>query len=87
MEITWLASDTNVVIEAGTYYLIERSSDDLTVSDIPYDKYFTGDLSNGGEVLRLVRLRQQRICPQRRHLDLFANWSDLSRGFARSPRP
>ena len=40
-------------IAPGGYYLIERSSDDLSVFDIPYDDFFTGDIGNNNEILRL----------------------------------
>lgn len=40
-------------IVAHGYYLIERSEDDLA-TDIPYNMYFTGALSNEGEVLLLL---------------------------------
>jgi hypothetical protein len=56
VNITWTTADINTdfVIEAGTYYLIERGDDNLAVSDIDYDKSFSGILSNSGEVLRLI---------------------------------
>ncbi|MCR4407064.1 MAG: lamin tail domain-containing protein [Anaerolineae bacterium] len=39
-------------IPAGGYYLLERT-DDTTVSNIPADQVYTGDLNNNGEVLVL----------------------------------
>ena len=54
LEIFWQPSSPNVIIKAGTHYLIERGSDNYAVSDIPYDKSFSGSLSDDGEVLRLV---------------------------------
>ncbi len=54
LEIFWQPSSPNVIIKAGAYYLIERGSDNYSVSDIPYDKSFSGSLSDDGEVLRLV---------------------------------
>ncbi len=39
-------------IAAGGYFLLERT-DDTTVSDIPADQIYTGDLVLGGETLRL----------------------------------
>jgi hypothetical protein len=40
------------VISAGGFYLLERT-DDNTVSDIPADQFYTGALSNSGEILEL----------------------------------
>ncbi|NOT04934.1 MAG: lamin tail domain-containing protein [Anaerolineales bacterium] len=54
VEIFWAPLSTNVIIRAGGYYLIERGSDNYAVSDIAYDKDFSGSLSDDGEVLRLV---------------------------------
>lgn len=42
----------NGTILAGGYFLLERD-DDTTVSDIPADQVYTGELSNGGEALSL----------------------------------
>lgn len=42
----------NGTIPAGGYFLLERD-DDNTVSDIPADQIYTGDLSNSGEALTL----------------------------------
>lgn len=39
-------------IQAGGYYLLERT-DDTTISNIPADKIYTGSLANGGETLTL----------------------------------
>ena len=39
-------------IPSGGYFLLERT-DDMTVSDIPADQIYTGDMSNSGEILRL----------------------------------
>ena len=40
-------------ISSNGYYLLERS-DDQTVADIPADLIYSGSLSNGGEILRLL---------------------------------
>ncbi len=42
----------NGVIPAYGYFLLERT-DDTTISDIPSDQIYTGDLNNGGETLIL----------------------------------
>ncbi|GAB4568103.1 MAG: hypothetical protein Fur0017_10400 [Anaerolineales bacterium] len=42
----------NGTIPAGGYFLLERD-DDNTVSDIPADQIYTGELSNSGEALTL----------------------------------
>ncbi len=42
----------NGTILAGGYFLLERD-DDTTVSDIPADQVYTGELSNSGETLSL----------------------------------
>ncbi len=52
--ISWDVTDADHVIEKNTYYLIEKGTDDYPVSDIPYDKAFSGNLSNNGEILRLT---------------------------------
>ncbi|NWF62907.1 MAG: lamin tail domain-containing protein [Chloroflexi bacterium] len=43
----------NGVIPAFGYFLLERD-DDTTVSDIPADQIYTGELSNSGEALSLL---------------------------------
>jgi hypothetical protein len=43
----------NGTISAGGYFLLERD-DDTTVSDIPADQIYTGELSNSGEALSLL---------------------------------
>jgi hypothetical protein len=40
-------------IPALGYYLLERT-DDTTVSDVPANQFYTGELSNTGEILRLL---------------------------------
>ena len=40
-------------IPAGGYFLLERT-DDMTVSDIPADLIYTGELNNSNEILRLI---------------------------------
>jgi uncharacterized repeat protein (TIGR01451 family) len=40
------------VITSGGYFLLERTADD-TISDIPADQLYSGNLSNDGEVLTL----------------------------------
>jgi hypothetical protein len=40
------------VIPGGGYYLLERT-DDTTISDIPADQIYTGEMTNDSEVLRL----------------------------------
>lgn len=37
----------------GAFYLLERT-DDTTVSDVPADQVYTGNLNNGGETITLV---------------------------------
>jgi len=58
VDVTWLSSETNVIIEAKTYYLIENRLDDLAVKDVPYDKYSPFELLNANEVLRLVNTNE-----------------------------
>ncbi|RMD61268.1 lamin tail domain-containing protein, partial [Candidatus Parcubacteria bacterium] len=43
----------NGVIPAGGFFLLERGSDDNTISDIPADQTYTGGLNNTGETLFL----------------------------------
>ena len=40
-------------IPANGYFLLERT-DDNTISDVPTDQIYIGDLGNGGEILRLT---------------------------------
>ncbi len=47
-----LGGESNSVIEAGGYFLLERS-DDGTVSDIDADVLYTGALPNGGAMIEL----------------------------------
>jgi len=54
VNISWDITDADHVIEAGTYYLIEKGTDNYAVSDISFDKAFSGTLSNNGEILRLI---------------------------------
>ena len=54
VDVTWSDTETNVIIEAKSYYLIENRLDDLVVKDIAYDKYSPFELLNTNEVLRLV---------------------------------
>ena len=47
-----LGGEANVTIEAGGYFLLERT-DDGTVSDVDADVLYTGSLSNAGVVVEL----------------------------------
>ena len=47
-----LDGERNSVIEAGGYFLLERT-DDGTVSDVDADVLYTGSLSNGGATIEL----------------------------------
>ena len=48
-----LGEAANTIVEAGGYFLLERT-DDETVSDIPADLIYTGSLSNDGTTLSLL---------------------------------
>ena len=41
------------ILNPGQYYLLERT-DDTTVSDIPADQIYTGELGNSSEILQLI---------------------------------
>ena len=47
-----LGGEPNNAIEAGAYFLLERT-DDGTVSDVDADVLYTGSLSNSGEAIEL----------------------------------
>ena len=52
--ITFSTSTGSVTIIPGNgYFLLERSEDDKTISDIAYNQFFTGELNNDGEKLEL----------------------------------
>ena len=45
------------IIPAGGYFLLERSTDDLTVSDIPADQFFTNGIANSSSGADRFELR------------------------------
>ncbi|MBI5945014.1 MAG: lamin tail domain-containing protein [Chloroflexi bacterium] len=61
VRISWDVTDEDFVIEAGTYYLIEKGADDFAVSDIHYDKYFTGNIIDANETLRLIHIPTNQL--------------------------